>query len=133
MYRPTPPFRASVSTHVHLALHFSLVLVSGGLGVAISTLVDTTTMRLAIFIKICWHWATRLYLMRSGGRRRGPVGVLPATLTIVGRNNSHQFLILSKNLMYYLCSSCCDWWCWTFVWGTVQHLCFKRSSEKILK
>ena len=76
---------------------------------------------LAIFVKICRHWVTRLSLARSGGMSRGRVGVLPATFLTVRKKNSHQLLVLSKNLLYYLCSSCCSWWCCIYRWGTVYH------------
>ena len=51
------------------------------------------------FVKIYRHRVMRQSLIISDGRIRGPVGVLPATFTLVGRNKLHQFLILSKNLL----------------------------------
>ena len=64
----------------------------------------------------------RLSLTRSGGSSRRPVGVLPANFSIFGRKKSHQFLIMSKNLLQNLCSSCCDCWCRIFRLGAVHHV-----------
>ena len=72
---------------------------SGCIGVEIATLVDASPMCSEIFIEICRHWMMRFSLARSGGRSRRHVGVIPATFTIFGGNKSHQFLILSENLL----------------------------------
>ena len=95
---------------------------SGCLGFAIATLVAATPMCPEIFIEIFRHCMMRLSLTRSGGSSRRPVGVLPANFSIFGRKKSHQFLIMSKNLLQNLCSSCCDCWCRIFRLGAVHHV-----------
>ena len=50
-----------------------------------------------IFIEIWGHWMTTLSLMRSGGRSRRHLDVLPADFPLFGGKKSHQFLILSEN------------------------------------
>ena len=71
LFRPTPSLCAFIATPVLFALCFGLVLVYGGLGDEISTLVAVTPMHPAIFIKICGYWEMRLSLTRSIGRSRG--------------------------------------------------------------
>ena len=92
------------------------------LGVAISTLMDAMPMCPEIFIKICVHWITMMSLTRSDGRSMGYVGVLPDAFSLVGGNKAHQFLILSKNLMYNFFSFCCGWWFSIFGWFSVYYI-----------
>ena len=98
-YPPTLSLRASIVSPVYPALHCGRIIVSGRLGVAISTLVDASPMCTEIFIEICGNWITRLSLTSYDGKSRRPVGVLPATLSIFLGNKSHQFLIISNKLL----------------------------------
>ena len=53
----------------------------------------------AIFVKICGHWVMILSLARSVGRSRGYVDIVSdAFHTFIGKE-SHQLLVVSKNLL----------------------------------
>ena len=56
---------------INIVIHCGHFLVSRCRVVAISSLVDATSMCPAIFVKICRHWVTRLSFVRSGGSIRG--------------------------------------------------------------
>ena len=80
------------------------------LGVAIPSLVSAMSMYPEISVKICRHWVTRFSLDRSSVMSGGCVGIILAAVLYGRLKKSHHLLVLIKNLLHNVCSSCCNWW-----------------------
>ena len=90
--------------------------------VSISSLVSATSICTEVFVKIYWHWVTKLHFVGSGGKIQGYIGILSVFFSTISGKDLHQILVLSENLLQDFCSSCCNFWCWISRGVTVYHI-----------